>query len=201
VKAIDAPTATLLAAAVGGVVALAVNLFTRRASDRRWVREAKWGAYSASLDSSYRVLLGLAAAAVPKLRRDDWQQDAVTAFLDLSRSWFVDRSGFLLPTRFTKALYEFQRFARDDVMPVINRAAIHDDAPMPEMPMLMYRGLTLFRGMEIAAYRDLGWASWLSWWSFPLIKRLIIGRRGEDYLRLMRRAGVVDDAQWRDVAG
>jgi hypothetical protein len=182
VRGIEAPTATLLAAAVGGLVALAVNYLTRRALDRRWVREAKWGAYSASLNSSYRILQGLAAAVVPKLRSDDWQEDAVAAFFDLSRSWFVDPSAFLLRRRFTKALYEFQRFGRDEVMPVINRAAIHDQAPMPEMPMLMYRGLTLFRGMEIAAYRDLGWASWAAWWNFLLIKRLLTGRLGEGYV-------------------
>jgi hypothetical protein len=197
----DAPTATVLAAAVGGLVALAVNFLTRRALDRRWVREAKWGAYSPHLNSSYRVLQGLAAAAVPKLRRDDWQEDAGAAFLDLSRSWFVVPSGFLLRSRFSKALYEFQRFARDEVMPVINRAAIHDDEPMPEMPMLMYRGLTLSRGMEVAAYRDLGWASFAAWWNYLLVKRLITGRSGERFIKLMRRAGVVDDARWRDMAG
>jgi hypothetical protein len=202
VRAIDAPTATLLAAAVGGLVALAVNYLARRASDRRWVREAKWAAYSASLNSSYRVLEGLAAAVVPKLRRNDnWQEEAVAAFLDLSRSWFVHPSGYLLRRRFTKALYEFQRFARDEVMPVINRAALRDDAPTTEMPMLMYRGLTLFAGMEIAAYRDLGWLSRVHWWAFRLTKRLITGRLGEGYLQALRRAGLVDDARWRDIAG
>jgi hypothetical protein len=87
------------------------------------------------------------------------------------------------------------------VVPVINRAAIHDDEPMPEMPMLMYRGLTLSRGMEVAAYRDLGWASFAAWWNYLLVKRLITGRSGERFIKLMRRAGVVDDARWRDMAG